>query len=66
MASIASPAEAFCGTKPLLIATSSPMCASSISGTYAARYRIVAGKVVEQEVIYDRLALLQSIGVMPA
>lgn len=55
-------------TGPLLLpdGTAIPPSGTRISGTYAARYRIVAGKVVEQEVIYDRLALLQSIGVMPA
>lgn len=55
-------------TGPLLLpdGTAIPPSGARISGTYSARYRIVAGKVVEQEVIYDRLALLQSIGVMPA
>ncbi|MFO6448020.1 ester cyclase [Erythrobacter sp. NE805] len=55
-------------TGPLMLpdGTAIPPSGARISGTYAARYRIVAGKVVEQEVIYDRLALLQNIGVMPA
>ncbi len=32
-----------------------------ISGRYAARYTIRGGKVVAQEVIYDRLALVESL-----
>jgi len=55
-------------TGPLMLpdGTAIPPSGARISGTYAARYRIVEGKVMEQEVIYDRLALLQSIGVLPA
>ena len=53
---------------PLLLpdGTAIPPSGARISGTYAARYRIRNGKVTEQEVIYDRLALLQSIGALPA
>jgi ketosteroid isomerase-like protein len=37
-----------------------------VSGPYASRYRIKEGKVVYQQVIFDRLALLQSVGAVPA
>ncbi len=57
-----------CHTGPLLLpdGTAIPPSGARISGTYASRYRISGGKVVLQEVIYDRLALLQSIGAVPA
>lgn len=35
---------------------------AAFSGPYAARYTIRAGKVVAQEVIYDRMALVQALG----
>jgi ketosteroid isomerase-like protein len=42
-----------------------PATGARLSGPYAARYRILDGKVVFQQVIYDRMALLQSLGAMP-
>lgn len=36
-----------------------------LSGPYVARYRIRDDKVVFQQVIYDRLALVQSLGAVP-
>lgn len=42
-----------------------PATGARLSGPYAARYRIRGGKVVFQQVIYDRLALLQSLGALP-
>jgi ketosteroid isomerase-like protein len=38
-----------------------PPTGARISGPYAARYRIREGKVLFQQVIYDRLALLQTL-----
>lgn len=55
-------------TGPLVLpdGTAIPPSGARISGTYASRYRISNGRVMVQEVIYDRLALLQNIGAMPA
>ena len=39
-----------------------PASLAIVSGPYAARYRVIGGKVVYQQVIYDRLALLQAVG----
>lgn len=36
---------------------------ATVSGPYAARYTIREGKVVAQEVIYDRLALVEAMGI---
>lgn len=39
-----------------------PATGARLSGPYAARYRIRQGKVIFQQVIYDRMALLESLG----
>lgn len=43
-----------------------PPSGLKLEGPYAARYRIRDGKVLFQQVFYDRLALLQNLGVLPA
>jgi hypothetical protein len=39
-----------------------PATGKDVAGPYVARYRVVGGKVVRQHVVYDRLALLQNLG----
>jgi ketosteroid isomerase-like protein len=41
-----------------------PATGAAISGPYVARYTIRNGKVVAQEVIYDRLELMASLGLL--
>jgi ketosteroid isomerase-like protein len=43
-----------------------PPTGARLAGPYASRYRIREGKVVFQEVIYDRLALMQNLSAGPA
>ena len=43
-----------------------PATGHRISGSYVARYRIDDGKVAFQEVVYDRLALMQQLGGAPS
>lgn len=55
-------------TGPLALpdGTAIPPTGARLAGPYASRYRIREGKVVFQEVIYDRLALIQSLSAAPA
>jgi ketosteroid isomerase-like protein len=49
---------------PLMLpgGASIPATGKPLAGPYVARYRIRDGKVVSQHVVYDRLALLQNLG----
>lgn len=38
-----------------------PATNQRVSGPYVARYRVVEGKVVHQQVVYDRLALVEQL-----
>ncbi|HAH09321.1 MAG TPA: hypothetical protein DCL54_00960 [Alphaproteobacteria bacterium] len=51
-------------TGPLMLpgGASIPATGKQVAGPYVARYRVRDGKVVSQHVVYDRLALLQNLG----
>lgn len=51
-------------TGPLMLpgGASIPATGKHVAGPYVARYRVRDGKVVSQHVVYDRLALLQNLG----
>jgi hypothetical protein len=57
-----------CHSGPILFpgGGSLPATNKQISGTFVSRYRIRNGKVIFQQVIYDRLALMKSLGAAPA